>query len=185
MVEADRDVAGDLDVLPLVFAHRHLVGVVQQDVGCLQRRVGEEPGGDELCFTLGRLVLELGHAAELAEADGALHHPGQLAVLGHVALHEDGGHIGVEADGEQHRGQFHRGRAERVGAFGDGERVQIDDAVEGVVLVLSRHPVAQRTQVVAEVHFAGGLDAGEHACHGGHNFNPKTLPGTAVRVFFC
>src|SRR3712207_8890121 len=36
------------------------------------------------------LVLELGHPAGLAEAGEALHDPGQLHVLGHVALHEQG-----------------------------------------------------------------------------------------------
>ena len=53
VVEADRDVAGDLDVLALVVADRHLVGVVQHDVGRLQRRVGEQTGRDEVCLTLG------------------------------------------------------------------------------------------------------------------------------------
>jgi len=42
MVEADCDVAGDLDVLALVVADRHLVGVVQHDVGGLQRRKSRE-----------------------------------------------------------------------------------------------------------------------------------------------
>ena len=69
VVEADGDVAGDLDVLALVVADGHLVGVVEQDVGGLQRRVGEQPGGDELALALGRLVLELGHPRQLAEAD--------------------------------------------------------------------------------------------------------------------
>ena len=44
VVEAHRDVAGDLDVLALVVADGHLVGVVEQDVGGLQRRVGEQAG---------------------------------------------------------------------------------------------------------------------------------------------
>ena len=112
VVEADRDVAGDLDVLALVVADRHLVGVVQQDVGGLQRRVGEQPGGDEVGLALGRLVLELRHPAQLAEADRALHHPRQLGVLGDVALHEHRGHVGVEADGEQHRRELDRGLAD-------------------------------------------------------------------------
>ena len=50
-----------------------------------------------------------------------------------------------------------------------GDRVQVDHAVEGVVGVLQRHPVAQRTQIVAEVERVGGrLDAGEHAGAIGH-----------------
>ena len=33
-----------------------------------------------------------------------LHHPGELRVLGHVALHEQRAALGVEPDGEQLRG---------------------------------------------------------------------------------
>ncbi len=47
-VEPLRDVTGQLDVLALVVADRHPIRVVQEDVGGLQRRVGEQPGGDEL-----------------------------------------------------------------------------------------------------------------------------------------
>ena len=170
VVEADRDVAGDLDVLALVVADGDLVGVVQHDVGGLERRVGEQPGRDEVALALGRLVLELGHPAELAEADRALHDPAELGVLGHVALDEDGGDLGVEADGEQHRGHAHGGVAQRAGGVGDGERVEVDDAVEHVGLVLAAHPVPQRTQVVAQMDVAGGLDAGQHAGHGGQRY---------------
>ena len=113
VVEAQRDVAGDLDVLALVVADRHVLGVVEQDVGRLQRRVREQAAGDELA--LGRLVLELRHARQLAEAHRALHDPRQLAVLGHVALHEHRGHVGVEADGEQHRRQLDRALADDAG----------------------------------------------------------------------
>ena len=52
------------------------------------------------------LVLELGHPAELAEGRRALHEPGQLGVLGHVALHEQGADLGVEPGGQQERGQL-------------------------------------------------------------------------------
>ena len=52
------------------------------------------------------------------------------------------------------------------GRLGDGERVEVDDAVEDVLLVLAGHPVPQRPQVVAEMDVTGGLDAGQHAGHG-------------------
>ena len=64
-VEALGDVAGQLEVLALVVADRHLVGVVEEDVGGLERRVGEQPGRHEL-GPVG-LVLELRHAPQLAE----------------------------------------------------------------------------------------------------------------------
>ena len=50
------------------------------------------------------LVLELGHPARLAEAGDAAQHPGQLGVLGHVRLHEQGAPLRVEPEREQLRG---------------------------------------------------------------------------------
>src|SRR4051794_37909947 len=55
-VEALCDVAGELEMLALVIAHRHLVGVVSQDVRRLEDRVGEQPRGHELAL-LGGLLL--------------------------------------------------------------------------------------------------------------------------------
>ena len=55
----------------------------------------------------------------------------------------------------RHRG----GEGRRV--LGDGDGVQIDHAVDAVVLILQRHPVAQRPQVVADVDVPCGLDARE------------------------
>ena len=64
-VEADRDVAHQLEVLALVVADRHLVGAVGEHVGRHQHRVEEQPGGDQLALG-GRLLLELVHAVEVA-----------------------------------------------------------------------------------------------------------------------
>ncbi len=47
-VEAVGHVAGQLDVLGLVVADRHLVGVVEQDVGRHQHRIGEQRQPDVL-----------------------------------------------------------------------------------------------------------------------------------------
>jgi hypothetical protein len=54
-----------------------------------------------------------------------------------VALHEHGGHVGVEPDREQHRGELEGGLADDAGRLGDGECVEVDDAVEDVLLVLA------------------------------------------------
>ena len=43
MVEPLREVAGELEVLALVLADRHEVRAVEQDVGGLEDRVGEQP----------------------------------------------------------------------------------------------------------------------------------------------
>ena len=97
-VEALGDVAGELEVLALVVAHRHLVGVVEEDVGGHERRVGEQPGRDELGLV--GLVLELGHALQLAEGGRALHQPAPARCARDVALHEQRADVGVEAGGQ-------------------------------------------------------------------------------------
>ena len=91
-------------------------------------------------------------------------------MFGHVTLDEHRGLLGLEADGEQHRGQGDGGVAQHTGPIGDGERVQVDDAMEGVAFVLTRHPVPQRPEVIAQVDVAGGLDAGQHSGHGGQRY---------------
>ena len=87
-------------------------------------------------------------------------------MLGDVALHEHGRHVGVEADGEQHRGELDRALADHARLLGDGEGVEVDDAVEGVVLVLVLRPRPQRPEVAPEVDVAGWLDARQHSGHG-------------------
>jgi hypothetical protein len=48
----------------------------------------------------------------------------------------------VESDRKQHRGEREGLFAEHTRGFGHGQRVQVDDSVENVVLVLARHPVS-------------------------------------------
>ena len=80
LVEAAGDLAGQLDVLALVLADRNLVGLVGEHVRGLQHRIEEEPGGDQLPL-LRRLLLELGHAIEVAVGGERRQVPGELAVL--------------------------------------------------------------------------------------------------------
>src|SRR5207253_7206706 len=54
---------------------------------------------------------------------------------------------------------------ELVRVEGLGQGMQVDDAVERVVVFLEGNPVPQRAHVVAQVDLTGGLDARQHACH--------------------
>ena len=111
---------------------------------------------------LGGLVLELGHPARLAEPGEALQHPAELRVRGHLGLHEDRGALRVDAHREQLRGGAAHPVAQQLRVLLDGDGVQVGDEEERLVVVLQRHPLPQRPEVVAEVErVGGGLDPGE------------------------
>ena len=131
----------------------------------MQDRIVEDPDADRLLAL--RLLLELRHPAQLAEGRDAVEDPGQLGVGEHVALDEQGAAGRVEAGGEQDRRRPAGPVGQAGGVVGQRDRVEIDDAVEGVVAVLGVDPLADGTEVVAEMHLAGGLDAREDPCHRG------------------
>ncbi|MNL72897.1 hypothetical protein D3C87_1982870 [compost metagenome] len=43
-----------------------------------------------------------------------------------------------------------------------GDRMQIDDAIDAVVVFLQRHEFADRAEIIAEMEIAGRLNAGEN-----------------------
>ncbi len=177
LVEATGDLAHQLDVLALVVADRHLGRPVGEHVGRHQHRVEEERCRDQLAL-LRRLVLELGHAVEVAVGGDRREQPGQLGVLAHVGLAEEDAALWVEAGGEQDRGRVVEPLAQLDRVVGDRDRVQVDDAEDRrVAAVLPLDVLADRTDVVAEVLAPGRLDAGEDDwC--AHSAEPIRGPGT-------
>jgi len=91
-----------------------------------------------------------------------------------MALAERRRALGVEAGGEQERGQVERARPQIVGVVLDGDRVQVDDAEEPVALLLGRRVLAKAADQVAEVFAARGLDAREDS----HDRSILTSKGT-------
>jgi hypothetical protein len=83
-------------------------------------------------------------------------------VLGHLTLHVDERPGRVEPNGQEDLGGFEAlsVQVRRCDRHGDG--VQVDDAIDGLVLVLEPYPVSERPEIVADVHVARRLDAGEH-----------------------
>ena len=161
LVEAARDLPHQLDVLALVVADRDLGRPVGEHVGGHQHRVVEERRGDQLAL-LRRLLLELGHAVEVAVGGDGREQPGQLGVLADVGLAEEDAALGVEAGGEQDRGRVVEPLAQLGRVVGDRERVEVDDAVDRrVAAILALDVLADRADVVAEVLAAGRLDARE------------------------
>jgi hypothetical protein len=162
VVELAGDVAGQLQVLLLVLAHRHVGGLVDQDVGGLQHRIGVEADAGAL-LVLAALLLELGHAVQPAQAGHALEDPGQFGMLAHRRLREDGGLGRVEAGGQVGGGDLAGLLGQQGRILPDGDGVQVGHEDEGVHLVLQPGELHQGAQIVAQVQGAGRLDAGEHA----------------------
>ena len=90
IVEFLGDVARQLQMLLLVFAHRHMGRLVNQDVGGHQHRIGVEPHAGAFLVLAG-FLLELGHAVHPAQPRHAIEDPAQLGMFRHLALVEDGG----------------------------------------------------------------------------------------------
>ena len=162
-VETACDLAGQLYVLALVVAHRHLVGAVEQDVRSLEHGVEEETGPHQLLLA-GRLVLELGHALQVAVRGDRRQEPAELRVLGHVGLAKEDAALGVEPGGDQHGCGVKHVAGESLGVVGHARGVQVDDAVDrGVAALLAVEVAADGADVVAQMLAAGGLDAAEDA----------------------
>jgi hypothetical protein len=89
VVEAPGDLAGHLDMRHLVLAHRHLAGLVDEDVGALQQRIAEEAvGGEILLLELFLLILVARHPLQPAERRDHGQQQVQLRVLRHPRLDE-------------------------------------------------------------------------------------------------
>ncbi len=88
-------------MLALVLADRHMRRMVGQDIGRHQIGVDIEPGRGVLAV-LARLLLELGHPVEPADAGDAVEYPGKPDMGVHLRLQKQDVPLGVDAAGEQH-----------------------------------------------------------------------------------
>ena len=89
-------------------------------------------------------------------------------MLGDVGLAEEDAAIRVEPGGEQDRHRVVHPFAKLGRILGDGERVEVDDAVDRLAAVLPLDVLADRPDVVAEVLAPRGLDAAEDPFLAGH-----------------
>jgi hypothetical protein len=174
VVELLRDVARELEMLLLVVADRHVGGAIKQDVGRHQHRIIVEADGSVLAV-LARLLLELGHAVEPAEARDAIEHPGELGVLGDAALVEDRVLLRVDAAGEERRGDLARRATQRRRVVRHRHRVQVDDAIEAGMGLLHLDEALQRAEIVAQMQIPGRLYAGEHQFRKFRHFGPRRV----------
>jgi hypothetical protein len=76
----------------------------------------------------------------------------------HMALNKYGCNIWVEANGKQNCRKLQSVSADDPWLFGHRQCVQINDPMKNIGLMLTRNPVSQRPEVVAEMHLSRGLD---------------------------
>jgi hypothetical protein len=91
-----------------------------------------------------------------------------------VALNKHSRNFGVKTHGEEHGGQLNGGLTQDSGLLGNGEGMEVDNAVENIAVVLARDPIDQSAQMVAKVDRTSGLDARKDAGHA------ETLVPTAL-----
>lgn len=82
-----------------------------------------------------------------------------------MTLDKDRGYGWVETNSEQCCCEFKSSSAQHIGRVGHGERMKIDYSVIDVCLMLASDPVSKRTQIIAKVDLARGLDAGKDPSH--------------------
>ena len=151
--------------------------VEQQDIGSHQHGVGEETRVDVIGM-LGGLVLELGHAVELAHIGEAVQDPCQLRMAGNMALAVDDVLFGIQTGGDIDGGQIKAALAQRSGILTNGDGMHIHHTVEALVFVLRETvEVAQRADIVADGQRTGRLNAGINNLFrlGGRGFH-KNIP---------
>lgn len=68
-----------------------------------------------------------------------------------MALHEHSRNIGVETHCKEHGCEVECLLADDARGIGDGEGMEVHDAVKDVSIVLARHPINERAQMVAEM----------------------------------
>ena len=80
-----------------------------------------------------------------------------------MALHEYGAAAGVDAQRQILRCGHQGATAQYGGILRDGDGVQVDDAEEGIVVVLQLSPLGHGAQRISEVkRVGGGLHTGEN-----------------------
>lgn len=160
-VETPGNLAGELDVLNLILAYGNSACFVEENVGSLEDRIGEEPDVDVLLVLAG-LLLKLGHPGQIPEHGYRSEHPGQLGMFWDFALDKKRALARVETGGDIGDGGFEDSSRHLAGFIGDGRGVMVDDAEEAFVVVEELDPVGDGTEVVPDVDFARRLDAGEN-----------------------
>ncbi len=148
-------------MLQLVGTDRHGVGVVGQDVGRHQHRIGKQARVGRQPF--GLLVFEGMTTFQQANRRAGHQQPTKLAHLGHVGLHKQHGMFGVESQRQQVDGRVERELRQQRGIANGGQSVQIGDEVVRFIGRLQVNVLADGAKIVAPMKSASRLNAREDA----------------------
>ena len=108
------------------------------------------------------LVLELSHARELAELCVAAEYPAEHRVRRNMALNKEYGLFNVDPARHEQCVGVERILTELCRVLLYGDSVQINNAIDAVVLLLKRTPVFYSSEIIAERECAGRLDTAEN-----------------------
>jgi hypothetical protein len=148
-------------VLSLVNAYGHNVGLVEQNVCRHKSGVGEKTCIDVLRVLLA-LVLKLCHTGELAKHGVAIQHPAELCVRRHVGLNEKGVLLGVKAAGHIERKSLVGSATKLCRYLSYGNRVQVNYAVKGFIFLGEARKVLDRSEIVSNCKISRGLYSREY-----------------------
>ena len=163
-IETNREVAGKLEMLLLIFADRNQIGLIEQYIRGHQHRIIEEADEDVL-FLLAGLIFELRHAFQLGHARDAVKQPRQLSVRGHIRLHKHGRNIRINANGKIDSRELTRFCGEHLRILRQRDGVKIYDTEKTLIVTLERHPITQSAEIISQMNVAGRLRAAEDSFH--------------------
>jgi hypothetical protein len=168
LVEPARDDPGDLQVRQLILPDRHQVGLAEQDVRRLVHRIGQHQAADRRLPGMRDLVLDRGIAAQLGDRDQAEERQQQLVQRGHRAVREHHRPGRVDADGQVVEQQAGHVLVQAFGRVTVGQHLVVRDQHKDLrAEILQPDPVAQGTEVVAEVQQPGRPVPGQDPEHPG------------------
>ena len=174
IVEFLRNIAGEFEMLLLVFANRHMRCAINENVGCHQHRIIIQADGRILAILAG-FFLELRHAVQPANARYAIEHPRKLGMFGHLALVEDDVFLRIDATGDEGRCHFADIGDKLLGVMRLRDRVHIDDAIDALMALLQLDEFDDGAEIIPEMEIAGRLNAGKHQFFESHFEIPRAL----------
>ena len=162
VIEAACDLACELDVRHLVFAHGYLGGTVDEDVGALQQRVTQETVGRQIFPRQLLLLVFVGrHTFQPTQRRDHRQQQVQLSMFGHFGLDEECGMRRIDPCCQPVDDHVPHGLLDdlRIVVM-RGQRVPVGHEEQALELVLHLHPVLQYTMVMPQVQTACGTHPG-------------------------